>query len=172
MLMHAKTEQDLYRAIVNSPFKAKSKGLPLGLGLVVMVLVNKKANRVDRIALSDTEPAKGAVDYSVKAFDQINIPLDQTQNFLVKSIVSQQIHETEDWNDTFTPVLTAEEARFNQAGAGAGCTVIYPFKARDGGAMSFSYVIPLKDINEAHHKFMSHYTELVEHFLNKNLASK
>ena len=167
MLAHAKNETELFYTIVNGPFLAKTKSMPLGLGHTVMVLVNNQNQTVDRVALSNTESAVGAVNFSVKAFNDIKIPLSTKNNLLVKAIETNKPQETEDWNDTFTPVLTPEEARFNQAGAGAGCTIIYPFKARSGGAMSFSYVIPLRDIHKQHHKFMKTYTELVDHALSK-----
>lgn len=164
-ILHSKTDEQLFNTIVNAPFKTTTKSMPLGLGLIVLVLVNKSKGTVDRIALSDTEPARGAVDFSVKAFKEINIPLTESDNLLVKTIKTNQIQSTEDWKDTFTPILSPTEARFNQAGAGVGCTVIYPLNSRDKGAISFSYVIPLKDIGNSHHKFMKLYSKNVERSL-------
>ncbi len=167
-IAHNKTDKQLFSKIVNAPFSTTTKGMPLGLGLIVLVLVNQETNTVDRIALSDTEPARGAVDFSVKAFNQINIPMTQKENLLVKAIVKNSWQETEDLKDTFIPVLSPTEARFNQAGAGVGSTVIYPLNARERGALSFSYVIPLKDISDMHHKFMKSYADIVDRVLSKS----
>src|SRR5688572_21719160 len=79
------SDADLFQAIVDLPFKQKALVTPLGLGLMVLVLVNKKTSTVDRTALSDTEMARGAVEYSVLPFRAINIPLQAKDNILVKA---------------------------------------------------------------------------------------
>lgn len=160
-LAQAKSDRSLFSAIVNSPFKSKSKGFPLGLGVVVLLLVNKKEGTIDRIALADTEHAHGAVEYSVKPFHEIRIPTSHKKNIIAKAIKSGEHQETTDWQYLFTPVLTPEEARFNQAGAGIATSVVYPLPdARDGGALIFSYFLPQSDITKQHHAFMRRYAEL------------
>lgn len=65
----------------------------------------------------------------------------------------------------FVPELTAEEARFNQAGAGIACSVIYPLIAFGGntpfGAMIFSYYEPRSSLAQQHHAFMKAYADTV-----------
>lgn len=164
-LRAAKDESQFYKLIVNSPFKRKDKVVLLGLGAMVFLLVNKKDGTLDRIALSDTEPAQGAVEYSVKPFHEIRIPLDADENILIKAIKTGKPQQTDDWQHMFVPELTPEEARFNQAGAGIGCSCVYPIKVGDGGALIYSYFIPLTDINSSHHDFMSRYASFVESLL-------
>ncbi len=160
----AKDGQKLYQAIVNGPFKHKAKVVPLGLGVVVLLLVNDKDQMLDRIALSDTEQAEGAVEYSVKQFHEIRIPLTASRNVLIKSLKSGQPHSTEDWQYLFTPALTAQEARFNQAGAGISHSWVYPLEAGIG-ALIFSYFIPLSDSGPLQQEFMNRYTSLVSNRL-------
>ena len=166
-LTASQNDEERLDLIVNLPFKNKRFTTRLGLGLMVLVLVNTQEQTVDRIALSDTEPAHGAVAISPKPFRAINIPISQKDNLLVKAIETGEWQQTDDWKDTFTPVLAPEQARFNQAGAGIGCTIVYPFRARDGGALSFSYYKLLGEIGNEQHDFMRRYTDLVEELLSR-----
>jgi hypothetical protein len=162
ILAHAKGDQKLFKAIVDAPFNTHAKGRPLGLSIVVLLLVNKSKKSVQRIALADTESAKGAIEFSVKPFHQIEIPLSDKRNAIVKAIKSNEPQVVADWQYLFTPALSAEEARFNQAGAGIATSVVYPLDgARDGGALIFSYVINADDISKQYHHFMKHYAQIV-----------
>lgn len=166
-LKNCKSIDELYGSIVNAPFKNKQISIPFGLGIVVLLLVNKKSNTLDRIALSDTEPARGAVDYSVKPFHEINIPLSATPNILIRTLLTKRWHQTDDWEYLFTPILTGEEARFNQAGAGIGCSIAYPLDYKDGGVLIFSYFKHVWEIEEIHHRFMQKYSDSVSHAIRK-----
>lgn len=162
-----KNDKQLFNKIVNLPFADKKTSAMLGLGVVVLLLVNKKTRTIDRIALSNTEQAVGAVTYSVKPFKDIKIPLDNRENYLGVAIRTRRPMMTSDWKDMFVPALTPQEARFNQAGAGIACSVIYPLNnARDGGAIIFSFYEPLNRIGQDHHTFMSKYSSLVTKSLN------
>jgi len=149
---------EVYQAVVDAPFAQTVQMALLSLGITVLLLVNKKTNSLDRIALSNTEMAKGSTRYSMKKFNDIKIPLTQTNNILVEAVTSQQPCQTSDWANMFVPELTPEQARLNQASAGIGTSVIYPF-AR--GAMIFSYYKEPDGIETAHHEFMSQYIKLV-----------
>ncbi len=160
-LASIKNDKQLFKAIVNSPFEGKHNVMPLGLGIVVLLLVNKQEDMLERIALSETEPAKGAVNFSVKPFEEIKIPLNHPENILIKAIQTNKPQKTDDWQYLFTPELTPEEARFNQAGAGIGSSVVYPLNARERGALIFSYYLPLSDITARHHRFMKKYAKFI-----------
>jgi len=168
LLKHAKTDQELYDAVVNSPFKAKIKGFPLGLGIIVLLLVNKKEGTIDRIALADTEQAQGAVEYSVKPFHEIKIPLRDRKNIISKAINTDTPQQTTDWQYLFTPALSSEEARFNQAGAGIATSIVHPLHCRNGGAIIFSYFISPDDITHEHERFMQKYAELASKHLSRS----
>lgn len=155
-------DRELFTAIVNTPFDDKKRIVPLGLGIVVLLLNNIKDGMLDRIALSQTEQAAGAVAYSAKPFKEIRIPIDNQENVINKVITTEKWQLTDDWKDMFIPALTPEEARFNQAGAGIGCSVIYPLASRDGGAIIFSFYLLANDIGRAHHDFMSRYVSIAD----------
>lgn len=163
VLAGAKTDKQLFQAIVNAPFEFRLPCAVLSLGIIVLLLVNPRTGMVDRVALSNTEPAKGAVNISAKPFEAIKIPLDHEPNIIVKAIKTGRPQETTDWRYLFEPDLTPKQARFNQAGAGIGCSCVHPLTgARDGGgALIFSYYDSLENLGPEHQNFMQRYSALV-----------
>ncbi len=162
LLSKTKSDEQLFKTIVDAPFTTHSKGRPIGLTIVVLLLVNKNNNSIDRIALADTESARGAIEFSVKPFHEIAIPLNNKENAVAQAIKTEKHQVVTDWQYLFTPALSIEEARFNQAGAGIATSVVYPLiNARDGGALIFSYVLKSDDIAKQYHHFMDHYSKAV-----------
>lgn len=167
LLAQARAKQSLLHAIVNVPFHDPAYATSFDIGIIVLLLVNKPAGTIDRIALSDTEQAKGAVRMSEKPFESIKIPLGHKGNIIAQAIESRRPHHTSDWQYLFTPALTPQAARFNQAGAGIECSYVYPLAGvQDGGALIYSYYQPSSNISPRHKHFMKRYTELVVHRLN------
>jgi hypothetical protein len=161
ILNSAKGDRDLFETIVNAPFADRRRSALLGLGIVVLLLVDKTSRTIDRVALSDTDLAKGAVRMSVKPFHDIKIPLNYKGNFIAEAIRSERYQQTSDWQYLFAPELSPEEARLNQAGAGIACSYVYPLiDARVGGALIFSYYLPLEKIEKEHHDFMFKYAQI------------
>lgn len=150
-----------YRAIVNSPFYDKLTTTKLGLGIVVLLLHNAETRTVDRIALSDTFHAEGAVNMSAKPFKKIKIPDNHEANLIVKAIRSHTPQHTADWELLFAPAMSGVDARFNQAGAGIECSYVYPLRLDGGGALIFSYYIENSKIGDTQKRFMKTYAELV-----------
>jgi hypothetical protein len=170
ILSDAKNDKELFRLIVNAPFKDRAKAAVLGLGIAVLLLVDSKDKTINRIALSDTELAKGTINISVKPFRGIKIPLNYKGNSIAQAIRSGQYQQTSDWQYLFAPVLTPEEARLNQAGGGIACSFVYPLiGARSGGAIIFSYFITLDKIGLEHHNFMARYAKLASAALKKHV---
>ena len=162
LLADADNDKDLFEMIVNAPFHNKLHTTTLDLGIVVLLLANKKQGTIDRIALSDTEPARWAVKMTPVEFHKIKIPIDHKANIISKAIKTEQPQITSDWKFLFIPVLSAEAARFNQAGAGIACSYVYPLiEARDGGALIFSFYQPPDKIKIQHKHFMQTYSEIV-----------
>jgi hypothetical protein len=163
----AETESDIYEAIVNAPFSNPGATTAMGLGIVVLLLENPKTKTIDRIALSNTEQAKGAVQASVKPFKEIKIPVGYKRNIIAQTIETGQPHTTSDWKNMFIPALTSEEARFNQAGAGIGCSVVQPIEGVRG-ALIFSYFLHPSELTARQNKFMKKYCRLVSKRLSKD----
>ena len=167
-LESASSYKKLLQAIVDTPFHDKVNAALLGLGIVALLLVNKRTKTVDRITLSNTEQAEGAVRVSVKGFREIKIPIDYGANLTVQAIKEGVPKQTDDWRFLFAPSLTPEEARFNQAGGGIGCSFVYPLiGVRNGGALHFSYFLPLDQIGPKQRQFMKAYSSLAAEKLQK-----
>lgn len=161
LLSKTDNDKELFEMIVNAPFHNKLHTTHLDLGIVVLLLADKKEGMIRRIALSDTEPARWAVKMTPVSFHQINIPINHKVNIISKAIRTGRAQKTADWKYLFTPVLSSESARFNQAGAGIACSFVYPLiGAREGGAMIFSFYQPIEQINLKHRKFMQSYSEI------------
>lgn len=163
ILQASKSRHQLEQAIVNAPFSNLRVTGMLGLGIVVFLMVNKKTRTIDRISVSDNDLTQGTFQMSAKPFREIKIPLDYTKNFIAKAIQTRHYMITSDWQYLFIPSLTPEQARFNQAGGGIACSVVYPLPhINDGGAMIFSYYESIERIGKEHHNFMTRYTSLVQ----------
>lgn len=126
-------------------------------------MVNKKNKTIDRVALSDTEPAKGAVNISTVAFEQIKIPLSDDDNAIAKAIDAREHQIVSDWKYLFTPAMDEVSSRHNQSGAGIGCSLVYPLVFNDDcfGAMIFSFFQPPENLKRRHFKFAESYSTIV-----------
>lgn len=156
------TDAELFNAIVNVPFDYKVETAFFFLGIIVLLQVNKKDGTIERKALSNTELAKNTTEVSVVPFSEIKIPVDYTKNIIADAIASNEPRDTIDWRFLFEPALTAEEARINQASAGVAYSAVYPLKARDGGALIFSYYQYKSEIGQSQKDFMQKYSTLVD----------
>ena len=125
ILSNAQSEDSILSAVVNAPFHDRLIAAKMGLGIVVLLLVNHGTKTIDRVALSDTDGAKGALRMSVKPFHAIKIPLKSKQNIIAKAIREQECQQTTNWAPLFVPALTPQEANLNQAGAGIELSLIH-----------------------------------------------
>lgn len=164
-LEEATNDKELFATIVDAPFKHKVEAAFLFLGIIVFLLVDKEANTINRIALSDTDLAKNTLKVSAVPFNKIKIPLNHEENIISHAIKAGEPRDTTDWRFLFVPALQPDEARINQASAGIAYSAVYPLKARDGGALIFSYYQYEQEIGLAQRNFMSKYTTLVSNAL-------
>ncbi|HET9850293.1 MAG TPA: hypothetical protein VFP35_01575 [Candidatus Saccharimonadales bacterium] len=168
VLAQPKSRHQWEELVVNAPFSNPKATALLGLGIVVLLLVNKKGRTIDRIAVANTEMTMGTFAMTAKPFREIKIPLGYHHNFIARAIKENHYMITSDWQYLFNPSLTPEQARFNQAGGGIACSVVYPLPhILDGGAMIFSYYEALGRISAGHHNFMTRYVSLVQKSFNR-----
>lgn len=173
LLSSMHSDRELFDMIVNAPFHNKLHTTNIDLGIVVLLLVNKEDRTIDRITFSDTEPARWAVKMTPVDFNEIKIPLEDKVNILPTAIKTNRPQKVADWKFIFSPVLSAEAARFNQAGAGIACSYVYPLaNARDGGALIFSFYQPIENIQMKHLKFMEKYSQIASNALAAEKTQK
>lgn len=171
-LERAKSPEDLYKRIVNEPFRDRLHTTTYGLGFITLVLVNKKTSSVNRISMTDNDLSQGARSVTVIPFEKLIVPLDQKGNCVVEAIKSGRYQQTNDWYYLLTPVLKPEEARLNQAGAGIASSYVYPLvNTRPAGALIFQFFITMDKVSSEHRDLMFRYTKVVSQSLN-NLPKK
>lgn len=159
--------EDVYRSVVDFPFQDKLFATSLDLGIVVLLLVDSVDGMIDRIALSNTELAMGAVRASAKPFHEIRIPLNDEQNIIAQSIRKHKSIATNDWNFLFTPALSADQARMNQTSASVECSIVEPLIHDVHGALIFSFFQPEHHLGMDHHIFLQKYAPIVSKHLSR-----
>lgn len=168
-----KNDKALFGTIVNAPFYNRRITTILGLGFLSFVMVDKRTRTINRVSISHTDTAQGALDITVKPFRNLKVPIGFKGNAVAEAIRSGRYQQTSDWSYLLNPILKPEEARLNQAGAGIACGFVYPLiNVRDGGAIIFQYFITLDKIGMAQREFMFRYTKLVSNALGKSGASR
>lgn len=157
------------QSLVDAPF-VTMEAVRIELGVIVLLLVRPKTKTLDRVALSQTEPAAGAVRMSNKPFHEIKIPLDTKDNSLVKAIETGKRQIVTDWKYLFIPELSPEEARDNQRGSGVLVSVVEPFKAKSQkGALIFSFLCPKSSLAKEHLSFTADFAKVVTKFFNETV---
>lgn len=156
------SDEDLYDKIVNGPFQTLIQA-ELGLGTVVLLLDNEKSGYIERVALSSTPSADGAMSASAKPFNDIKIPRDHQQSAHVQALHTKKPVVLSDWHDMFTPALTAEQAKDNQTAAGIATSVVQPFygAAAQNGTIIFSLFGDSSELTDSHREFFEWYSSLV-----------
>lgn len=163
----------LATAIVNEPFTFQYDMVAMGIGIMVFLMVNPKTGIVHRVALSRTHLAEGTLRMSDKKFEDIDIPLTESNNIIAKAINDNEPQVTEDWKYLFMPALSAEQARMNQAGGGIACSFVYPVQFDQGShtgqaALIFSYYKYLDKVGQLERTFMQGYAETIGNILGQH----
>jgi hypothetical protein len=148
LLNSASGDKELFETIVNGPFSDRRRSALLGLGILTLLLVDNKTKTIKRVAVSDTDLARGAARMAIKPFKEVEVPLAYRGNFIAEAIRSERYQQTSDWHHLFAPNLSAEEARLNQAATGIA-----------------SYYLPVEKIEREHREFMRTYTKMVTNSL-------
>lgn len=167
-MLQDSADDDLFRAIVNVPFRLKVESALMFLGIIVLLLADKKTKIIYRVAMTDNELAEATKKVSVKRFRDIKVPISSRKNIIAKVIRGDKPAMTTDWKDLFIPALTPAQARINQANAGIACSAVYPLTGLEsGGALIFSFYQYIDKINAKTKKFMDFYAKEVSAQLNK-----
>lgn len=160
--LDATEARHLTRAFVNAPFTYKRQMVLLGIGIIVLLISNRQDKFIHRVAISETELAEGTLKISYKQFREIKIPSVNEKNIIAQAIRTGEPRMTDDWQYLFTPALSPEQSRLNQAGGGIACSYVYPLIfGEDSGAMIFSYYKEPLQIGKTERDFMEAYSGIV-----------
>jgi hypothetical protein len=165
LIKDVKNKDELYKAVVNSPFTDRRKSTLLGLGLVCLMVVNKTSKTIDCLAHSDVDYAKSAVRLSEIPFDSMKIPYNYHGNFIAEAIRSDRYQQTSDWQYILSPLFSPSEARLKQSENKVGCTFVYPLvNANRGAALVFNFYLMLDQLESQQRSFMHSYATMVAKF--------
>ncbi len=170
-LAAARTHAQLFDTIASAPFSYRLQTVILYLGVIECMLINSETDMIERVAISKVELADNLLRHALKDVRSPAIPYTDQHNIIAKAIRSKRMQTTRNWKDTFSPVLSDEDANLQQAGSAIACSVIAPLKCRRvQGALIFDYFQYVGQIGEAQRSFMQHYTRLVSEQLDATEA--
>ena len=137
--------------------------LDLGYRIIVLSLLDEDKKVLRRISLSQTAEAERALKASAVPFHDIEIPLDCSDNFMVKAIAQNKPYITHNWTDLFKPVLKPEQAFENQTASGIKTSIVYPVVVRDKpiGVLIFSMVKSENEMTDDEKNLILGFTEIV-----------
>lgn len=168
ILNDVNNDEKFYQNIVDAPFHNKFYSTLLGLGFLAYLKENEQSGTLDRISISDTYSAQGAIKMTDKAFHDMKVPLSHKTNIVITAIETGRFQQTSDWHLLTDPAVTAEDSRFNQAAAGISSSVVYPLPSTTPkGAIIFQYYLNMPEVVEMHHNFMLRYCNMVSSAINK-----
>lgn len=161
---------DVVARIVNSILDELGY-MKLGYRIIVLSLVDKNANGLRRIALSQTPEAARAVAASTIPFEKIVIPFTASDNLGIKCLVDGRPYVTKYWPDLLTPPLTPEAALTNQRAAGIKTSMVYPVIVQNKpiGTLIFSMVKEYEEVTEEEKELLRGFTDLVGYTVQNSM---
>ncbi|PIS09006.1 hypothetical protein COT75_04055 [Candidatus Beckwithbacteria bacterium CG10_big_fil_rev_8_21_14_0_10_34_10] len=137
--------------------------LKLGYQIIVLTLVNKKKDIVERISISKTKSAATALRETPIPFKKIEIPLSANNNLLVRAVRSKKIYFTHDLSDVLYPQANREIWRQIQKACEIKTSMIYPIIAKGEalGAMIFSLSKGADEVGKYEKEILAGFTNAV-----------
>ncbi len=134
-----------------------------GYRVIVLSLYRDDLKGLQRVALSRTPEAQAAVDASPVPFHDIMIPIDATDNYLVKAFLDKKPYVTTDWKDILSPPLRPAEARGNQVAAGIHTSMVFPIilKGKAVGTVIFSMVKDRDEVTKEEMDLIAGFTDIM-----------
>ena len=150
--------------------------------IIVLTLIDTQSNLLKRVALSTTQEASITQEVTPVPFEKIEIPLNASNNLLIKAIKTNKTQHTTYWPDIFKPALSNKEAIRNQKSSGIKTSMIYPItiKKKPIGALILSMKKNYTEVTEEEKKVIVAFANIVGLAVQnsklfsstKNLASK
>ena len=137
--------------------------LKLGHRIVVLALLDEKHQNLKRISISQTDEAKKALTVTPVPFHEIDIPLSEHDNILVKAVKNVQTYTTHDWYDILRPSYTRQESIQVQKIVGIKTSMVFPVIAKGQaiGILIFSMIKNEREVSEAEYDLIKGFTDVV-----------
>jgi signal transduction histidine kinase len=153
---------DLSEKVVNVVLKELDY-LKIGYRISVLTLIDHKKKVIRRVSFSPTPEALEILKEAKVRFHTIEIPLNASQNLLVKAVKHKKEYITHDLSDLFYPEKTRDMWRGLQQQVGIKTSLVYPLIIKDKsiGAMIFSLTKDEQEISEYEKSILSGFTDAV-----------
>ena len=137
--------------------------LDLSYRMVVLGLTDEKQGIIQVVAFSQTPEAQKAMAVAKIQFQQIQIPLNDVNNTVVKVSRGQDNQTVNTWSQVFSPPLTSDNAEAAQKAADVQSTVIAPIiaKGKSMGALIFGMAKPPEMVTEEEQNLIRGFTDIV-----------
>ena len=135
----------------------------LSYRLVILALENSDHTALQIVALSKTPEAEKAIQAANIPLAQIQIPLAQTQNIMIRTWRDQSMQLTPNWSEVFHPALTVETATNAQTAAGIQASILVPIVAKNKslGVLLFGVAKPSEMITDQEKDLIQGFTDIV-----------
>ena len=137
--------------------------LELGYQIIVLTLLDSKRKNIVRLAISQTEAGKKALQETPIPFKKIVIPFGTKSNLLVRSIKEKKVYFTHDMSDVLSPAGSKEEWRRIQKVCSIKTSMIFPVLVggKSIGAMIFSLSKGVGEISQYEKEVLAGFTNAV-----------
>jgi hypothetical protein len=165
--------KELAKVVVDEPFKSAPLVMAeLFLGFMCLYVLDPDGKELRLLAASDTEYYElGVKDYPAFDPDNFSLSMNDTNNDLVKAVISGRPVHTADWSSVRRPEAAAEIVRLNQASSGIATAYNYPLTSKRRGVMMYNFFQYVDGIGEDQTNFMEHYTKQVSEYLDAQPAT-
>lgn len=137
--------------------------LQLGYRIVVLALINKEHQQLERTAISQTPEAEKALKVTPVPFQQITIPLTASENFCIKAITENKPYITHKWTDILVPPYSEEDALKVQEIVGIKTSIVLPiiYHGQPEGVIIFSMIKDEKEVSNKEWDLIRNFSDIV-----------
>lgn len=137
--------------------------LELGYEIVVLCLVDKRSNTLNRVSISKTTKAKEALYKSPIPFKEIKIPLTYNDNKLIKAYSLGKKYIVYKWDEILSPAFSASEALQIQDTLGIKASLVYPVISQNEplGTLIFSMSKSPKKVSAQENELIETFSDIV-----------
>lgn len=137
--------------------------IDLSYRLVLLALTSQDLEKLEFVAVSKTPEAEKALQVIKTPLTQIQLPLSDTANILVKTHRDQNLELTPNWSEIFSPTLSPDVVTSAQAAAGIQSTVLVPVvaKGKSLGVLLFGVAKPPEMVENQEKDLIQGFTDIV-----------
>jgi len=137
--------------------------LNLGYCIIVLTLIDEKQGILKRVSISKTVQAQKALEASPIPFNEINIPLNETKNLLIRALNSKTPMTSTSLYEVLCPPLSPDVVTSVQRSLGIKGTMVYPVSSKGKiiGSLIFSLLKTPDEVSPEEKDLLASFTDVV-----------